>query len=270
MFLPKSNTFYTSREIDDNIKITVHSLKEGYVSRLHWHDYYEIEIILEGRGTHSLNNIRYEIGPGSAFLLSFKDFHSITANSDLKVLNISFSADTVDERLTACLTADFNKTCFFKEKEIEYIKMQLENLEHFKSNNNFYKILQRNYLNELIIKIINNKNIETASLNASSVQKAVEIINNEFNNDITLEYVANKVFLTPNYLGSVFKKSVGCSFRDFLNAVRIRYACNLLISTQRPIKKISTDCGFNSVEYFAYIFKKQMNMSASEFKAKHK
>lgn len=44
---------------------------------VHWHDYYELALVVRGEADHEVNGETRTIGPGSAFLLSPADFHAI-------------------------------------------------------------------------------------------------------------------------------------------------------------------------------------------------
>lgn len=48
---------------------------------LHWHNYFEIEIIVEGAGAYIFNGKSYPISKGDAFLLTPVDFHEIDRKS---------------------------------------------------------------------------------------------------------------------------------------------------------------------------------------------
>lgn len=57
---------------------------------------------------------------------------------------------------------------------------------------------------------------------------------------------------------------------DFLASARIREACHLLESTQLLVKDISSRCGYTSQRYFSRAFKRDLNMSPSEYRDTHK
>lgn len=44
---------------------------------VHWHDFYELSLVLDGRAGHVVNGEPRTLGPGSALLLSPADVHSI-------------------------------------------------------------------------------------------------------------------------------------------------------------------------------------------------
>lgn len=57
---------------------------------LHFHDYYELEIILEGEGIMTLNGKDICFSSNTVFFISPDDFHSYTLSKDATVLNVSF------------------------------------------------------------------------------------------------------------------------------------------------------------------------------------
>ena len=65
----------------------------GRAPQLHWHEFYEIEYVIEGTATQIINGKEYPIGPGSVTLLSPVDFHSyrdLDPARPLHLINIKF------------------------------------------------------------------------------------------------------------------------------------------------------------------------------------
>lgn len=268
MRIRKADMYMNDRANTSKIVCDIHMLHMGYVSEIHWHDFFELEVVLEGRGYNILNGKRYEVVPGSAFLLSYNDFHTVNAQTDLKIYNIAFTQDSISTEIMNVLTHDGNMTCTFDINDLEEFENQMNFAERQKENPDFYRILKKNCLETLLIKMITDSSGSKPSF-SSVVQNAVLIINNEFRSDISLEYVASKLFLTPNYLGTVFKESVGCSFRNYLKALRMRYARDLLVTTNLTVKEIAEECGFSSTEYFTNVFKQAVNISPTAYRNKN-
>ena len=75
---------------DKNKEIVVlDKIMEDY-TKLHCHDYFEIEFVYEGTGYQVFNGQKYDIKKGSIFLLGLTDFHEITFDEPCKIFNISF------------------------------------------------------------------------------------------------------------------------------------------------------------------------------------
>lgn len=268
MRIRKADMYMNNSANISKIVCDIHMLHKGYVSEIHWHDFFELEVVLEGRGYNTLNGERYEIVPGSAFLLAYNDFHTVNAQTDLKIYNIAFTHDSISTEIMNVLTHYGNMTCTLGINDLKEFENQMKFAERQKENPVFYRILKKNCLESLLIKMITESSGSRSPF-SSVVQKAVLIINNEFRNDISLEYVASKLFLTPNYLGTIFKESVGCSFRNYLKALRMRYARDLLVTTDLTVKEIAEECGFGSTEYFTSVFRQTLNTSPTAYRNKN-
>ena len=72
---------------------------------LHWHNYFEIEIILSGRGRHLLNGTEYGLERGDCYLLTPVDFHEVQVLEPVELINISFDETCLSEHVLQMLTA---------------------------------------------------------------------------------------------------------------------------------------------------------------------
>jgi AraC-like DNA-binding protein len=66
----------------------------------------------------------------------------------------------------------------------------------------------------------------------------------------------------------VFKTELGISPVHFINHERIKRATSLLNDPKKRIKEICMECGFNSMSYFNRVFKKENEVSPSEYQAR--
>ena len=71
---------------------------------------------------------------------------------------------------------------------------------------------------------------------------------------------------SKNYFGKLFRDAVGLPFRDYLNKIRLKYACELLSASNLGIKEIAYAAGYQSVEYFLYVFKKSLSVTPGDYR----
>lgn len=81
------------------------------------------------------------------------------------------------------------------------------------------------------------------------------------------EHVAKELEISPYYLSRMLKKCTGKNFTDLLSEKRVEEAKKLLHSN-KSIKEITYEVGFNSQNYFTKIFKKYENCTPTEYRAK--
>jgi len=112
------------------------------------------------------------------------------------------------------------------------------------------------------MKLTNSKGKNKKQI-ADEVEK---IIKSRYSEPLTLEAIAKQMHFTPNYLGSVFKSVNKMSVTRFLMKTRLEKAEELLSSSKMTIYEIAELCGFSSLTYFHTIFKKEKNMTPSEFR----
>ena len=50
---------------------------------------------------------------------------------------------------------------------------------------------------------------------------------------------------------------------------RLKYACGLLCTSSLSVKQIAFESGYNSAEYFVYVFKQKLGVTPSEYRKAH-
>lgn len=157
--------------------------------------------------------------------------------------------------------------CAVDENETEHIVKLFDILKREECRGDlFSEMLIKNLIAEIVITVIRNSAPDDSTVIPGIIQKAVAYIHNNFREPLSLGSVARHCNVTPNYLGARFSKKMGISFSDYLNTVRLRYACNLLDGTDLSVKEIAFASGYNSVNYFGYIFKKNLGTSPLNYK----
>jgi AraC-like DNA-binding protein len=87
------------------------------------------------------------------------------------------------------------------------------------------------------------------------------------NMSLSLQQVSHDLEINPSYLSREFSKYFeNLSFGDYIRKLRIEKATNLLETTNYPLTEIAYLTGFSDHSHFNRIFKKQMGMTASEYR----
>lgn len=239
----------------------------GRIIPIHWHNYIELEILIEGEAEHIVNNKTMVMTKGSAYIMTSCDFHKIAVKKNMKILNLAIARGKIDPKLENYLESGGGKFhCIFDEEQLSYVTGLFERAQKESGEKHFSALLKKNIAEELIITVIRASAPNEATTILPLVQKVINLINDRFTNQLTLRNVADELFVSPNYLGVTFKNKVGVSFNCYVMMIRLRYACGLLDSTDKTVKDIAFESGFASNEYFFSVFKKFMKCTPSEYR----
>lgn len=251
------------------------NINHAHLSPLHWHDFYEIELVIDGIGTQIINSIEVPLGPGALTVVSPTDFHRLETNSQSKftILNICIEPDALSSELIS----------IFSQYPPPYF-LTLDQSQIDKFRNDFADICkligELNELNDAIarrkielmlleIAILSAKNPLPHPQNqqlSNTFLPVIKYINEHYAEPLRRKQLADIVHMSPSYFGDQFKKSLGVSVVDYITDVRIRKAYSLLKHTNDPIHNIVSSVGFNSPSLFYRKFFEYYGIRPSDVK----
>lgn len=100
------------------------------------------------------------------------------------------------------------------------------------------------------------------------VKNALAYIQENYTQKLTLCEVAEKTYVSQWHLSKLLNRHTGQSFSEILNNVRIDRAKELLKDPSLRIGDIAEAVGFLDMAHFSRVFKKQMGISANEYRNK--
>ena len=244
---------------------------------LHWHEFYELEYILDGEAVEIVNGVSYSVGPGTVTLLSPVDFHAyknIDPENPLEVIKVEFQ----DLFLPKALLNDI-----YTHKDAKITRISDGLFDSFLSQlckdfceDGYAKdtFLMNSIVNLCILVmryIFADKKADVlTSGEHSPIQDAVLYVRTHFRENISAEAVAKTVHLSPNYFSEYFKKQTGEKFSIFVLRLRVEFAANLLRISDLSIKEVAFESGFNSAAYFSNTFKDFYGVSPERYRRENK
>ena len=93
----------------------------------------------------------------------------------------------------------------------------------------------------------------------------IEYLNNNINKEITIDELSTLFYFNKTYIMKKFKKELNISIHEYINTIRI-YNSLPYFKEDNYILSIAFKNGFNSLEYFSEIFKKNMGVSPIIYK----
>ena len=79
-------------------------------------------------------------------------------------------------------------------------------------------------------------------------------------------YYASRLCITPKYLSVVCRKMVGKPASDILNGMTVEYIKTQLRSTDKTVKEIAAEAGFDNLSFFGKYVRRELGMSPRDYR----
>lgn len=234
---------------------------------IHWHEFYEIELILDGTGIYNVDGIDYKIEKGSLFFMSPSSFHHINFTENTKLINFMFTLESCDMDF---LCGIFDSAPHISINLFDFDMDFIHTLAKDTAKINSVKY-QSAVLNCVLGKIQSLYAAYTTPtpIKDFKMQHAILYIQNHFKENITLRQVAETANYSPNYFGNKFKEYTGVTFKEYIMELKFSFAEKLLKKTNLSVSEICYSCGFNDFSNFMLYFKKRYGTTPKQYRDNH-
>ncbi|MBC7745507.1 MAG: AraC family transcriptional regulator [Flavobacterium sp.] len=225
----------------------------------------------DGGGYIFINGTQYELHPNTYFIIpkniphrynsnegnpwsiywihftgdiSAKIYERFLQNNQLLVHPISYDENRIKlfEQIYSTIEHSFNE----RETEIANI-----NLLHFVSSFVYYK------------------EANPAIYNTDSISNSILFMRKNINEKLGIEELSKQQNISVSHYCRTFKRKTGSSPINYFNQLKIQKACQCLYFTDRSIKEICTELGFDDQYYFSRLFRNIIGLSPLKYKNLH-
>lgn len=251
--------------IDRSLTVEKHTVTGGHP--LHWHSYFEIEIILSGSGKYIINDIEYDILANNVFFLTSTDFHYLDVDEVTELINISFNNNMLDEKDMALLVSEKNRRSYTFDRSDHDRLLNAANILLYE-----YEIsgdCQKQLLQYVVKCLLRRNAISQVDMGNyernSGIKKAIIYMEMHFTEKITLNAVAAAAGYHPTYFSELFARVTGETYIDMLTRLRLGHAKSML-ANDFSVCDACFQSGFGSLSNFLEVFKKNCKMTPSEYR----
>ena len=271
--LPKSifepNHTHIVSELDKGLMITVKELTKP--SNLHWHNYLEVELILDGYGEQLLNGQKQNLKRGCISIMRLTDYHQFTPNGNLKLINLSLDENLLSEEILTTITTG-RQIPFFELEEESFSVLEQLSLLAIKENDSTSP--NRKYIKNILecffLHLFKTADVTANSTSSTSepspIRKAVLYLHIHFRENPSLKTMAEISHYNTSHFSTTFHKEIGMTYSDYLTLLKVSYAKELLAYTDLKISNICFECGFSSHANFLRAFKERTGLSPMQFR----
>lgn len=277
---------YTSNEMMQ-ISKTMSVAKGIYAGEFeeHTHEFVELVYVFSGSVEHIVDGVKYSLSRGDILFMNCGCVHSFSSEKEHTYVNILFSPEFIGEDIVTSETAFslFSLTAFNEMRndseygKISFVGEEIQAVEsiinamiyEFKSRRTYWESSVRNYLNNLIIKMLRKTEIGMDSNELDDMWKELSTyIDENLDVPLTLGDLAAKCFYNPSYFSRIFKEKFGVSLIEYRTKRRIEYAAQLLKNSELSIDEISDKVGFSDRRSFHHAFIKFAGVTPASYRKK--
>lgn len=245
--------------------------------RPHYHDYYEIFIVLEGHAIHQVNGYETIIKQGDTIFIRPRDVHDYIRpdGEEFYMLNIAFNSQTIDELFSylgdgfpskALLNASYPPSVVLNSGDIKKINIQIQKICTY-GNDEPEKI--KTELRILLFKLFYRYFSSFRTENKETPLWFSELLERLGEGDNFVdgsEFIFSHCNKTREHISRCFKKYTGLTVTEYVNRLRLNFIANMLKNSDRNISDIIYDSGFGNISWASNLFKEKYGMTMKEFR----
>ena len=100
------------------------------------------------------------------------------------------------------------------------------------------------------------------------IERSIKYIHDHITEPLSVKELAEMEFFSPSRYRAIFKTATGSSPVEYITEQRLRRACDLLEHGDLTLSQVAETCGYTDRLYFQRVFKRHINMTPGEYKAK--
>ena len=258
-------------------------VKQKFESPLHYHEEYELNLILNARGAKRVVGGHIEVIEDLELALigpnMYHTWFTHQCQSDeITEVTIQFHKDLFDEKFLKRNQLSFVKSMLersqrgilFAPETVQALKGRLLSLDKRTGFDSVLELLS--ILHDLSIS----RNMRTLSdtsftnekfnYNSRRIEKVFEFMNDNYYKQVSLAEVSRIANMPEASFSRFIKKRTGKTFVDSLNEIRLGHASRMLIDTTSTVAEIAYKCGFNNISNFNRIFKRKKSCIPKDFR----
>jgi AraC-like DNA-binding protein len=258
-------------------------VKQKFDFPLHYHEEYELNLILSGKGVKRVVGGHIEvIDDLELTLLGPNLYHAWFThqlqNTEVTEVTIQFHKDLFEERFLHRNQLSFIKSMLersqrgilFPPETVSKLKDRLLSLDKkagFESVLELLSILHELSMSHNTRTLSDFSNTsEKFSHNSRRIERVFEYMNNNYSKQISLAEVSKIANMPEASFSRFIKKRTGKTFIDSLNEIRLGHASRMLIDTTNTVAEIAYKCGFNNISNFNRTFKRKKFCIPKDFR----
>jgi AraC-like DNA-binding protein len=280
--LPDESLLYVNR--DDFLYIEYIRRTGAHIMPVnHYHDYYEMYVLLSGERDYFIVDRTYRVKPGDIVFISKNELHkTMQAGAPAHERLLLHFDDRLPFRMSPAAT-DWLLAPFRSDSRVLRLPDEAASaalvarmLKELRDNLPGHDIALRSAVCDLLLEAgrhaLRRKQAEPEPFRHASpmhgkISDIVRYINDSYAEPLSLTGLAERFYVSPYHLSRTFKEATGFTFTDYVNLTRIKEAQRLLRETALSVTEVAAASGFDNFSHFGKTFKKMTRLTPRAYRS---
>jgi AraC-like DNA-binding protein len=277
--------FQWPQEMDPDFPLAVLEYRTtGEGDRMHWHEYFEIVLCLEGTGSFLFGPREEEIEPGDVFVVDDSQPHVARPNAggSLRLLLVLFRPELI--AAPGCRAFDSGYLAPFHSGDRpsrriahgttlagELAPVLRELFDVAAGGDPADRHLLDATLRRALGLLLRGRPIDCLDGRADAVRReqlrpVLSYVEEHCHERVTLEDVADVVHLSPSRVRHLFRDVSGVGFKEYSTRVRLAEAKRLLLATDLSVEEVARSVGYTNLHQFYVVFERYFAMRPAAYR----
>jgi AraC-like DNA-binding protein len=256
--------------------------------QMHWHEYFEVALCLEGGGRFLFGRRSYPAEPGDVFLIDNAEPHVCVADAPdgMRLLLTLFRPELI--AAPGCRSFDSEYLSPFLRggrpfanrlpgegaaaSELRPILLELKTIWDREDPADRH-LLDANLRRALAVLVHHARASELAPEDAAAsgdrheqVRPVLSYVEQHFRESLTLERVSEQVHVSASRVRHLFKDVTSVGFKEYVTSLRLSEAKRLLLSSDTCVQDVAYTVGYTNLNQFYKVFQRYSSMSPADYR----
>ncbi len=245
-------------------------------------EHYKIYWIADGGGTYQVDFNTFEIAASGIFCLSPGQVFSVQSEKAKEAYQLSFNKDfycvETHGKEIACNGLLFNNVhrasvvSVPAEQQLPFQNLVKQMIQEVEAKGNAHKDMVESYLRQFLIRTLRLVNTQTQQEETKLVntdrtaEEFIAMVEKHFRQEHTVAGYAEKLFISPKSLSKRLNNQGYSTPLQIIKDRLILEAKRQLMFSDKSVKEIAFELGFDDPAYFSRLFSKSTGVAPSQFK----
>lgn len=255
-----------------------HLVNHSFVEKPHRHNFYLLVFFTNGSGIHEVDFDRFDIHPGSVFVLQPGQMHHWVLSEDIEgfivfytaeMYNLYFGNKTIED-YPFYFSIQNSPEIILEQEEIKSILPYFENLI---AEMQTHKILKRdkimNLLDSIHIELARKYNeiyIHEAHSYNVKIKSLEQLLEKKFKEEKSAAFYASALNVSLKHLNRICKDILKKTTTEVIVDRVMLEAKRMLLDKNWTVNEIATELGYDDYSYFSRLFKKHSRTTPTNFR----